>query len=214
MKGKLTTILLFSSLLSLQGEELIKYKKLGEYENVTVTKVQPHRITIRTGTGALRSLKFNAIPEHVRADLGMTLEEAKEHSYREDAGLEAHRLALVKSKELKEKAKLIKDKKLSIDRGVVTSVLSKGILVRTNLVSKPNEAYSKKHLLTNQLINRGLASKVTVYVETDTKGYVDGSSVSNLIIYKAGNFTYSSAFGEVTVPKYSTNHSIVLNEGN
>jgi hypothetical protein len=224
MKTTFATLLLFTLLAPLNAEEdKMKFDKLLDYTNVTVTKIEPDGIRIMHESGVAK-IPFERVPEDVRTKLGLNQEAAEAH--RQNVQAQQQRIAEAnKKQQVLEKARLI-------FVGSIFQVTDGGLLLRdvsytdgtkeekkvpykvktggpTGLNPNARTTYETRYKSEWVLKVRSMSSW-PIFVECDTAGYVDGDQFSGHV-YSNGTFAYTNTQGaRKTIPSYTTDASKVL----
>jgi hypothetical protein len=191
MKKITPTILLFTLLVPLNAEEdKMKFDKLLDYTNVTVTKIEPDGIRIIHESGAVK-IPYENIPEETRVKLGMNQEAADSH--RKNVQVQEQRItAAIKKQQVLDQARFT-------FVGSVLQVTDGGLL----LIGKGYTDGTKEKKKISHM-------KWPIFVECNTSGRVDGDRFSGHI-YRNGTFAYTNTQGaRMTIPAYTTDPSKVL----
>jgi hypothetical protein len=224
MKTTIAPLLLFTLLAPLNAEEdKMKFDKLLDYTNVTVTKIEPDGIRIIHESGAAK-IAYENVPEEVRAKLGMNQEAAEAH--REKVQIQQQQIA-----EANKKQQVLAKARLTFV-GSIFQVTDGGLLLRdvsytdgtkeeTKIPYKvqsggpsglhPNAPVTyTTHYNSEWVLKVRSMSSWPIFVECDTSGYADGDQFSGNV-YANGTFAYTNTQGaRKTIPAYTTDASKVL----
>lgn len=224
MKTPIPTLLLFTLLAPLNAEEdKMKFDKLLDYTNVTVTKVEPDGIRIMHESGAAK-IPYESIPEEIRVKLGMKQEAAEAH--RQKVQVQQQQIAEATKKQQ------VLDRAHLIFVGSIFQVTEGGLLLRdvsyTDGTKEEKKvpyqvhsggptglhpdarATSETYYKSEWVLKVRSMSSWPIFVACDTSGYVDGDQFSGNV-YANGTFAYTNTQGaRKTIPAYTTDASKVL----
>jgi len=206
------------------AEELKKYDRLLDYENVTVRKVEKDGISIFHKNGAVK-IPIEELPEDIRNELGMSMDGVEAYrektAEREREAAHARAQAARKARIVELNKELLKETYLRIERATVFQVVDGGVLAHVSLTSdgtfrevptyKTVRVGSALSGYKNQKVKSG-SKKVKntsfhddwlIFISCDNSKFVDGSAFAG-DVWAAGRYSYTTALGGgKTIPKYT-----------
>ena len=225
MKNHIIILVVSLSLSPLKAEEeKMKFDKLLNYTNVTVTKIEPDGIRILHESGAAK-IPIENVPEDIRNKLGMSQDAAADHR--------------AKIKEQQQAAAVVAKKQAVLTQsrlifsGSIFQVTEGGVLLKDVYFTDgtkeekqvpyqvtsggPSGLHPDARVTTETRYKSEWVLKVRsypswpVFVECDNAKYVDGDDFSSTV-YMNGTFPYTNIQGaRKTVPSYTTDPKKVLN---
>lgn len=200
----LTAALLACSLTLCPAEEKpIKYDKLLEYTNVTVTKVTPDSISIIHQNGTTR-IPFEKLPEDVRRDLGMSDETVEAHRQK----LEDDAIRQEEQREMRKLEEAASQLLFSRVSGRILQVLDEGALLTDAKqwmgMMKKDSYFDATEYATVTLHSAYQLPVGICYLQCSTAGLVDGQDLSR-VVAAAGRYSYVNALNvQKTVAAFTT----------
>lgn len=217
----------------IHAEEPMKFPSLLDYQNVTITKVDPDGIRITHDDGTAK-IPIEAIPEDLKAKLGMTMTAANEHreviEARKDSQLAAARAreALARA-QVKDDDPEARKHRISFN-GIIFRITADGVILRdviyadgkkvekkvarTVVTDGPTVLNPKRPVKsrTDYVIESVLDVKnmPCAFVECNITGLTDGQ-VFSANVFPAGKYTFETPDGKVIVPAFTTSFRKFLN---